>query len=267
MVVEAVSYADLCIHQILSQELGYVMLEVVGRSLLEVLTFSVVTTLWLETAGFSLGRYGKRLLTVVALLLVISSVLRIYTMLFASLKWMYQTHVVVEACCWLLHATFALVSTVATTRRILRLSNFVLDSRGCKIMVKTVLPMMLCCTCYSVRAVWLVVGELRYEYFTPTSQRYSLAWWIGFTWIPTLVPSLLLLYSTRKRDVMTDSATTPLLLLSPPGPPAEAFVSFQRHLDSEESSFLWSPIPSRHLEVQDDDDGEAPKTDEVKHSE
>jgi hypothetical protein len=51
----------------------------------------------------------------------------------------------------------------------------------------------------------------------------------------------MLLYSTRKRDIESDSGTTPLL--SPPGPPAEAFISFQR-LNPDT---FWSPFSSRSV--------------------
>ena len=57
----------------------------------------------------------------------------------------------------------------------------------------------------------------------------------------------MLLYSTRKRDyslVDHQDASAAPLLLSPPGPPAEAFVSFQR---LNPSSF-WSPLTIRSVD-------------------
>lgn len=255
MLVQAVSYADLAgmiplyANKDVSERVGYILLVIVGRSLLEVLTFSVVAALWLETVGKTVNRSLQSALMSCAAILVSTSLLQAFDMLNSEeeLVWIYKLHSLVEAICWLLHCLVALVCCILTTRRILSLSTFPQfeNSERVKILAKSLLPMLLCATCYGVRAGCLFAFEL--ESRTPTYARESLAWWVGFTWIPTLIPSLMLLYSTRKRDVLPDlgSASTPLLL-SPPGPPAEAFISFQR-LNPEA---LLSPFRSSRVSAE-----------------
>jgi hypothetical protein len=251
MLVEALSYADLCgllplsDDPDLSERFGYILLEVVGRSLLEVLTYSVVTALWLETAGKNVGEFGQKLLIVCGAIVLSTSILQASDMVRSEQEvlWIYQLHGLVEAFCWLLHCAAAVACCILTTKRIISLSTFpqLSSSAQIKILAKALLPMLLCAACYGLRSAWLYSFEL--ESRTPTYSRESLIWWIGFMWIPTLTPSLMLLYSTRKRDAMADhdSATSPLL--SPLGPPVEAFVSFQR-LNPES---CWSPFSTRSV--------------------
>jgi hypothetical protein len=249
MLVEALSYAELCDLVLLvkdkelSERLGYILLEVVGRSLLEVLTYSVVTALWLETVGRNVGRSMQNMLFLCGTILLSSSMLQAADMVHSEeeVLWIYKLHVFVEAGCWLLHCVAAIACCLLTTRKIVSLSVF--PQSDCttrtKILVKALLPMLLCATSYGVRSMWLYSFEV--DSRTPTYSRESLEWWVGFMWVPTLIPSLMLLYSTRKRDIESDSATTPLL--SPPGPPAEAFISFQR-LNPEA---FWSPFSTRSV--------------------
>lgn len=255
MLVEALSYADLCgllplsDDPNLSERVGYILLEVVGRSLLEVITYWVVTALWLDTIGKRVDTPAqKMLLGTCGSITVATSTLQAIEMVRSEQEvlWIYQLHCFVEASCWLLHFAAAVACCVFTTKRIMSLSTLpqFRPRARIKILVKALLPMLSCSTCYAIRSGWLYSYELQFR--TPTYSRESLFWWIGFTWIPTLVPSLMLLYSTRKRDIAADyhgSDNTPLLLLSPPGPPAEAFISFQRlNPDS-----LWSPFRIRSL--------------------
>ena len=65
----------------------------------------------------------------------------------------------------------------------------------------------------------------------------GVGWWVGNCWIPTFVPSIMLLYSIRKRDRepgTIDGVSEPLL----PSPHAEAlgdpFESFQQTLQDFE---------------------------------
>lgn len=258
MLVEALSYADLCgflplaEDKELSERIGYILLEVVGRSLLEVLTYSVVTALWLETVGRNVGQVMQNVLFICGAILLSTSMLQAIDMVHSEEEglWIYKIHVFVEAGCWLLHCIAALACCMLTTKRIVSLSVFPQSdcSTRTKILAKALLPMLLCATSYGVRSVWLYSFEV--ESRTPTYSRESLLWWIGFMWAPTLIPSLMLLYSTRKRDIESDSATTPLL--APPGPPVEAFISFQR-LNPDT---FWSPFSTRSLAGGNQDDRE-----------
>jgi hypothetical protein len=73
------------------------------------------------------------------------------------------------------------------------------------------------------------------------ADRYGLAYWIAFCWIPTLVPSTMLLYSARKRDPTPDHQDDRLrhALLPTPVPPAEAFISFRKFRENHD---FFSPL-------------------------
>eukprot|EP00751_Fragilariopsis_kerguelensis_P002124 CAMPEP_0170821648 /NCGR_PEP_ID=MMETSP0733-20121128/43203_1 /TAXON_ID=186038 /ORGANISM="Fragilariopsis kerguelensis, Strain L26-C5" /LENGTH=114 /DNA_ID=CAMNT_0011183485 /DNA_START=806 /DNA_END=1150 /DNA_ORIENTATION=+ len=92
------------------------------------------------------------------------------------------------------------------------------------------------------------------------------AWWISFSWTPTIVVSIMLLYSVRKRDsivefemieneidtnVVGSSEDNLQQSLLRPQPPAEAFRSF--HIfrrgdeDMDDSFSLSSPMPRNQL--------------------
>ena len=253
MFVEALSYADLCqiidlsSNPLISERLGYILLDILGRSLLEVITFSVVTGLWLETVERNHNRLVQTVLILpCATIVLVTAVLQSWTLLRSEqeVRWIYKLHCSVEAICWLLHCVAASACCFLTAKKIMSLSTFPQfgASARIKILLKALLPMLLCSVCYGLRSGCMLTYEL--ESRTPTYSRDSLFWWIGFSWLPTLIPSLMLLYSTRKRDVHLgdhhDTSIVPLLL-SPPVPPAEAFINFQRlNLES-----FWSPMSFR----------------------
>eukprot|EP00532_Pseudo-nitzschia_australis_P006911 CAMPEP_0168164572 /NCGR_PEP_ID=MMETSP0139_2-20121125/1010_1 /TAXON_ID=44445 /ORGANISM="Pseudo-nitzschia australis, Strain 10249 10 AB" /LENGTH=181 /DNA_ID=CAMNT_0008081601 /DNA_START=860 /DNA_END=1405 /DNA_ORIENTATION=- len=127
---------------------------------------------------------------------------------------------------------------------------------------KAVGPMLVSCFAYATRSVWLILA-----YFDQ-DRRDSWAWWISFTWGPTVIVSVMLLYSTRKRDSVAeevasienniddsanDDDTTNNLQQSllRPQPPEEAFRAFHsfRHGedDMNDSFSLSSPIPRNNI--------------------
>jgi len=314
MIVEALAYADLCdILPIGDERIGYILLELVGRSVLELLSYSVVTTLWLETIGKNrIGIAAQSALLCCVVFLVTSCVLQAVDILQLPMTttsdddtmsttdeqqqqqqqqqqqeeerlWIYRFHLFVESLCWFLHGGAATACIIWTAAPIVRLSSEVFPQnwrQRIRLLGKALLPMILCCLCYLLRAVWLLVRLITNKRRIPNVERIHWSWWIGFEWIPTLIPSIMLLYSTRKRDMeirnnnnMEDNNnSTPLLLHrnnngSSNGPPVEAFVNFQR-LDA----LMWSNDDSHNnnasLILDDDDDDESetmlPHSDEKK---
>merc|ERR1719148_445016 len=55
-----------------------------------------------------------------------------------------------------------------------------------------IVPMVLCGLSYYLRSGWTAADI--------AGRSGGLSWWIGGCWLPTFVPSVMLLYSVRKRD-------------------------------------------------------------------
>eukprot|EP00531_Pseudo-nitzschia_arenysensis_P013644 CAMPEP_0116115892 /NCGR_PEP_ID=MMETSP0329-20121206/747_1 /TAXON_ID=697910 /ORGANISM="Pseudo-nitzschia arenysensis, Strain B593" /LENGTH=177 /DNA_ID=CAMNT_0003609351 /DNA_START=773 /DNA_END=1307 /DNA_ORIENTATION=- len=110
----------------------------------------------------------------------------------------------------------------------------------------------------AMRCGWLIAAYMQ------QSRRDSWAWWISFAWVPTTTVSVVLLYSTRKRDnVAEDVSMTEdndnvnnihmnsnedlRQSLLRPQPPEEAFRAFQSFRrgdeDADDSFSLGSPQP------------------------
>jgi hypothetical protein len=245
MSVEFIAYADVARAVPLSQNrdladrLGYVLLEVVGRAIFEFLAFSVVTLLWFETAVSSSAAERSQLERLVPLLLIGTSAVLSLVSLWQAIdilsrsegsSFVYRFHLMVEGLCWGVHAAIAVVCARLTARRIFRLSTLPPGGtlRRSLIFAKPLVPMLMCAICYALRSVWLIIRFLRLPKTSSIPDRFSAAWWIGFVWVPTFIPSIMLLYSARKRDPPAEMEQAHAPLLPTPVPPAEAFISFRR---------------------------------------
>ena len=258
MSVECVAYADvaglvpLSHNRAFATKLGYVLLEVIGRAIFEFLAFSVVTILWFNTAQ-DVSTAERRIvldslpgvLIATGLVLSIGSVWEAADMLTSSneASWVFRGHILLEGLSWGIHAMIVAVCAILTAKRILRLSTLPQSDTWTRtaVLVKPLVPMALCCICYMVRAVWLVRLFVTMPKTSNLADRYGVAYWVGFIWIPTMVPSTMLLYSARKLDPAPDQGNDPLArpLLPTPVPPAEAFISFRRFKENHD---LFSPL-------------------------
>jgi hypothetical protein len=256
MSLECVAYADvagifpLSHDRAYATKLGYVLLEVIGRAF-EFLAFSIVTMLWFDTARATTAEERTlldslpRILLALGLILSMASVWEAFDILISSkdASWVFRLHIFVESVSWGLHAIAAAICTWMTATRILRLSTLPQSGIWTRraVFSKALAPMILCSMCYAARAVWLLCLFVQMPKTSNLANRYGVAWWIGFVWIPTLVPSTTLLYSARKRDPPPDQDNDRLThpLLPTPGPPAEAFISFKRFRENHD---LFSPL-------------------------
>lgn len=259
---EALAYADISgllpfsKDRIYSEKLGYILLDVAGRSVLELLAFATVTAMWLQTAidahPLALGQTRKwhlylipPLFLVAIVSLAVSSVALSIVILVVSAKeddlpsirnlpWS-RMQTLLEAISWGLHAVVVLECVGMTSRQIFTLVPQ--WRKRLSLLAKAVLPMLVSSLVYALRCTWLLV-----EYYSPRVSRSTWAWWIGFVWCPTLVAVTMLLYSARKRD-QPEQAQHQRLLYSPI-PPSEAFRAFSYHrlaMDFDDS-FCQSPI-------------------------
>ncbi len=277
---EALAYADtsgmliFSKNRVFAEKLGYVLLDVAGRSILEMLAFCTVTAIWLKTAIESSPSvlWGSRstpfgILPVLFLVLILLLVLASATLSVVALV-LYQddtldqieqlpwgrAQILLEAIAWGVHALVVLECLIITSTRVLNLVPNCQWPQRLSLLRKAVLPMLVAALVYSVRCFWLLALLWRFPFF----KRDTWAWWIGFSWTPTWLAVGFLLYSARKRDTMADELQQPLLL--PARPPAEAFLAFSQHrqlLDVDDSfSFCRSPItriPSHPEDVEDEE--------------
>lgn len=281
MTLECVAYADLAgwislgnnredsadPGVLFAVKVGYVLLEVIGRAVFEFLAFSAVTFLWLETAKNDTSVHRPswlsecssavilpRILFVTGGILCLVSIEEAIDMLTSSNKealWLFRGHMLVESIAWGIQAVLAATCAWWTALRISRLSTLPQSDRWTTIQIvsKPLVPMVLCAICYSIRSIWLFCSFVTLPHTAShlANHRNSVAWWIGFCWMPTLLPSTMLLYSARKRDPTPDqqfqrqheNARLAHPLLPTPVPPMEAFISFRKFRENHD---LFSPL-------------------------
>ena len=229
---EIVSYVDLSgvlpftTDRILAENIGYVLLNVAGRTL-ELLAFCIVTEIWLRTAIDARPRSMHSEITsqnfwlhgliyvfvfFTALLVLASASLSVVIFFrfphapnreFVLKLPLSKLQSLLEAICWGIHVLVVAIAIGMTSRCILVLVPSTEWKRRSYLMIKAVGPMMVSCFAYATRCGWLIVT------YSHQSRRDSWAWWISFVWVPTATVSVVLLYSTRKRDsVVGDMPTT-----------------------------------------------------------
>ena len=273
-VSEAAAYADFTgllspLGGNLSDKIGYVLLDLLGRSVFEMLAFSTITELWLQTAlqaspvvsshfqGSLLIRTLNRVVAGVSVL--ISGTLALHMLWdsetlvqFEKRTLIFRLQILMEAIGWAVGAAFCVVCVQVNNERIqMSFSTFPPANaiEGISLQCQALVPMIVCAVCYGLRALFLLcrlVGES--PIFVATA-RFHPVWWVFFVWAPTLVVVLMALYSARRRDrnILLDRDSDPTnpdnyapLLPSVP-PPAEAFQNFRLFADGIISPFGPSP--------------------------
>lgn len=107
-----------------------------------------------------------------------------------------------EAACWGMHVVVVAISIGMTSKCILVLVPSTESKRRLYLLLKAVGPMIVSCFAYAIRCGWLIAAYME------QSRRDSWAWWISFAWAPTTTVSVVLLYSTRKRDNTAEDSST-----------------------------------------------------------
>lgn len=279
---EALAYADLSgvlsfsKNRVFADKLGYVLLDVSGRSVLELLAFSQTTAIWLKTAiesspahlwGSARLPFGllPPVFVVVIVFLVLASVSlsAVALVLFQDddldtiqkLRWT-RAQTMLEAAAWGIHSLVVMECVVITSKRVLNLVPSSQWSQRMALLTKAVLPMLCASLVYATRCTWLVAVFCCHIH---QIERGTWQWYIGFVWAPTWLAVGVLLYSARKRDALPNPQQELQQPLLRPRPPAEAFLAFSQHrhgLDVDDSfSFCRSPII--HVVTHHPDDMEA----------
>jgi len=281
---EIVSYADLSgilpftSDRILAENVGYVLLNVVGRTF-ELLAFCTATEIWLRTAIDARPRYMHSgiasqnfwlhwsayffVFFIVLLALVsVSLSLVIFCRFPHAAMSLSMLQTLLEAICWGIHVVMVALSIYMTSRCVLILVPSTEWKKRLYLLSKAVGPMLVSCFAYATRCGWLIAAYINQNKRDIWADTW--AWWISFAWIPTAIVSVVLLYSTRKRDydvediatteedadgsnVLVNSDDTLQQYLLRPQPPEEAFRAFhifrRGEEDADDSFSLSSPVP------------------------
>jgi hypothetical protein len=94
---------------------------------------------------------------------------------------------------------------------------------------KMIIPMVFCGLSYALRSGYMAADFASRIVKPDTTFEAGVGWWVGNCWLPSLVPSAMLLYSIRKRDRDPDDGFPEAILQSPhPEAHEDPFQSFQR---------------------------------------
>jgi len=288
---DVLSYADLSgilpftSDRILAENIGYILLNVVGRTF-ELIAFCIVTEIWLRTAIDARPRsmhsgmastnvwlhWSTYVFVFVTALVVLASVSLSVVMFcrfphapnreYVLTMQLSMLQTLLEAAFWGIHVGMVALSIDMTSRCVLILVPATEWKRRLYLLSKAVGPMVVSCLAYATRCGWLIAAYIN------QNRRDSWAWWISFAWIPTASVSIVLLYSTRKRDYndvegistttttednadasnvygnSDDNLQQSLLRPQPPEEAFRAFHSFRRGEEDADDSFsLGSPVP------------------------
>ncbi|CAB9505008.1 expressed unknown protein [Seminavis robusta] len=281
---EAIAYADFAglvapiFGRAFSDKIGYILLDLAGRSIFEFLAFSSVTELWLQTSlqasPTTISRhYHQRSLLIRTLNRVLggvsvlmSGILIVYLLLLTTgepiekiekSELLFRIQILMESLAWAVGAAFVLMCIQITKERIqISFATFppADEAERINLQVQALAPMVVCASCYGLRAFFLFCRLVGAEsaVFVAT-MRFHPVWWLFFVWAPTLLVVAAALYAARRRDrsaLLDGGGGDPLLpdnhipLLGQLGqpsvpPPAAAFQNFRRFAEG-----ITTPSPS-----------------------
>ncbi len=111
-----------------------------------------------------------------------------------------------------------------------------------RIITKMIVPMVFCALSYGLRSGFMAADfALRILHPGATFEA-GVGWWVGNCWVPTFIPSMMLLYSFRNRDNTTEligAGSDPLLKRNDEEGISDPFQSFHqtyRDLEDEDST-------------------------------
>ncbi len=266
MFIEAIGYMNLANFVILNkndtlrEKIGYSLNDIIGRGLLEFITFALATSLWFQqtaqarafvTERKKIFKIAPLLLLLITIGLCFVAICALVSLLdsntrdlaqFKSESKAHKWQVLVESCAWLVLMLLVLLCGGMIYKRIASLPTYAQVGSQARrgIITKMMLPMAFCAMAYFLRHLWMLVDFFSIVYQPEVNFESGESWWIGNMWLPTAIASIMSLYSIRKRDRSPDAieGVDRNSLIPTAKPPAEAFLSFQRMVgDLDHSSF------------------------------
>jgi len=267
-VVEIIAYADMVAENSITK-LSYTLLDIIGRGTLEFSTFIIGTVHWFniindaraggeESLAFTL--FPSIFALVIVAVTVSSTVEAValwkgsYTSVeeFQTNSAIHKVTLLVDATAYLTHAIIVAKCGSMVHQRISSLPTFsqVRNHAKRNIINKMIIPMIFCALSYALRSAWMA-ADFTSHLITPNSKNFEsgVGWWVGNCWLPTIIPSIMLLYSIRKRDrvtepVSSDGATATLIKSPDAETLANPFQSFQQTFQDFEDE-EGASLPSR----------------------
>lgn len=264
-VVEIVAYADMVATNS-SNKLNYTLLDIIGRGILEFSTFVTGTLHWFNIISEARAGADERLaVTLFPLILTLATIgVTASSTVEAVALWrggyesvrdfhvnsdIHATTLIVEAVAYLVHAICVAVCGRMVYKRISSLPTFsqVRSHAKRNIINKMIIPMIFCALSYLLRSGWMAADFANQINNPDTNFESGVGWWVGNCWLPAIIPSIMLLYSIRKRDRVAEPGSGDLKdnLIESPSTEVHAnpFQSFQQtfqDFEDEEGSSLTS---------------------------
>lgn len=293
MVVEGVAYALMVGGTDTSHKVTYTLLDIIGFGILEYWTFVVGTAYWFNLiyTARSVGESKFTLLIFPTILVIITLAVTVVSIFEAMDLWnglylsvsefreqsrLYRIALLTESVGWGIHGALVVICGCMVHRRISSLPTIsqVRSEARRNIMNKMIIPMVFCALSYFLRS-----GFLAADFATHVINKSNntgnfeagVGWWIGYCWIPTLIPSIMLLYSIRKRDRESPGDGAVYMILQSPnsvGSHEDPFRSFQRTRDYDDGTYesIGSVKPSEieeHAETEESEEGSSHPTPEL----
>lgn len=109
---------------------------------------------------------------------------------------------IVEAVGWGIQAIINMIASNMVYKRISSLPTIsqVRSTARRNIINKMIIPMIFCSLSYALRSGFMAADFASRIVSPETTFEIGVGWWVGNCWIPTFIPSIMLLYSIRKRD-------------------------------------------------------------------
>lgn len=225
-VVEIVAYADMVATNS-NCKLSYSLLDVVGRGILEFSTFIVGSRHWFHIISESRAVGEERLtfalfpiiLAIITIAVIISSTIEVVDLWaggydtvedFQRSSKMHQATLLVDAVAYLALALIVAKSAAMVHKRISSLPTMSQVRQHAKrnIINKMMIPMIFCALSYALRSAWMATDFTSRIISPDTNFESGVCWWVGNCWLPTIIPSIMLLYSIRKRDRVVESSSS-----------------------------------------------------------
>lgn len=217
MVVEGVAYADM-VGTNSSNKLNYTLLDIIGRGIIEFSTFIIGTVHWFNV--ISQARTGGKglaftlfpvILALVTIGVTVSSTFEAVDLLnggyetvheFRANSQIHRITLLVESIGYGVHAV---IVTICINRIYVRISNLptfsqVRSQAKRNIINKMIIPMVFCALSYALRSGFMAADFASRIVSPENTFEEGVGWWLGNVWVPTFIPSIMLLYSIRKRD-------------------------------------------------------------------
>lgn len=241
---------------ILDERMVYVLLFVLGRAIFEFSAFALVAAVWFKSTACSRAGMSEThfIFSMSPIMLLFSgcclggfAIWETVELLvekdwdldeFKANSKVHVSRIFFEAVTWGSIGILVICNEIMIYNRLSRVASWsALDWKQKQpVLFRALGSMSVCSFCFLLRSAFLFANFFSLLE-TDTDFESGYVWWIFMVWIPTIVPSILLLYALRKVDrvpVAVEGITDSLLVQRQP--PDAAFQAFRDMMDGESVS-------------------------------